>query len=64
MLDEVDLEASGEFLGVFEPGTDRDGTVEEADGLGARGSVDFHPLLRLVQEPVNGAGTDFFPAFR
>jgi hypothetical protein len=60
MLDEVDLEVPGRFLGVFEPGNDREGTVEEVEGRGARSSADFHPLLRLVREPVNGAGTDFF----
>jgi hypothetical protein len=60
MLDEVDLEEAGRFLGVLEPGEDGDGAVEEADGLGAGGSADFHPQFRLSQEPVDGTGAGFF----
>jgi hypothetical protein len=42
----------------MEPGDDRDGAEEE--GPGARGAAEFHPLFGLVQEAVDGAGTDFF----
>jgi hypothetical protein len=45
MLDKVDLERTGGFLGVFEPGKDGDGAVKEAEGPGSRGSVEFHPLV-------------------
>jgi hypothetical protein len=58
MLDEVDLEIAGRYGGVLEPGKDGDGPVEEADGFGSRGSAEFHVLSGLVQEPVDGAGTD------
>jgi hypothetical protein len=60
MLEEVNLEETGGHCGVLEPGKDRDGAVEDADGLGTRGASDFHPLFRLSQEPICGAGTDFF----
>jgi hypothetical protein len=60
MLDEVDLEITGGFLGVLEPGKDGDGAVKEADRPGSRGSVEFHLLFWFSQDPVNGAGANFF----
>jgi hypothetical protein len=42
MPDGINLEGAGGHAGVFEPGKDRDGAAEEADGLGTRGSADFY----------------------
>jgi hypothetical protein len=60
MLDEVNLEEAGGHGGVLEPGEDRDGTVEEADGFGTGGTAELHALPGRMQEAVDGAGTDFF----
>jgi hypothetical protein len=60
MLHPVDWEEGGRFMGVLEPGKDRGGAMEEADGLGTASSADLHLLFRLSPEAVDGGGTDGF----
>jgi hypothetical protein len=60
MLNQVDLEETGRFLGVLKPCKDGDSAVEKADGLGARSAADFHLLFWFSQEAVDSARADFF----
>ncbi|MDR2448172.1 MAG: hypothetical protein LBD58_12945 [Treponema sp.] len=63
MPDEVNLEEAGRHGGVLEPSDDRDGAVEEPDGLGARCAADFHALFGFSRESADGAGAGFFFEF-
>ncbi|WP_258879298.1 hypothetical protein [Paraburkholderia sp. BL6669N2] len=59
MLNEINLEIAGQWIIPAREGSDRHGAaISTADSIGARALAAEGPRAQVVQQPVNGGGSD------